>query len=166
MATEQELREPERFRTWWANYDHEGLSLEDIATDAYWQGVESARSTTSDYRRGVEDALKAVDVCSCGSGPEFRPVDQRYHLASCSKNIATMARALLTTEDTAWACVWEEAEDGVWQTSCGNEWQFEEGGPSDNGQEYCGYCGKPLSELQLFALPAPPDAVVDEKESK
>jgi len=46
-------------------------------------------------RMGVEAAAKSVDICNCGSGPEFRPVDMRYHAATCSKHLATMIRTLI-----------------------------------------------------------------------
>jgi len=29
-----------------------------------------------------------------------------------------------------------------WETECGNEFCFIEGGPEDNGMKYCPYCGK------------------------
>ncbi len=41
-----------------------------------------------------EEAAKVADICTCGSGPEWRSENMRYHAANCSKHIATMIRAL------------------------------------------------------------------------
>lgn len=132
--------------------------------------------TSSDYRRGVEDALKAIDVCSCGSGPEFRPVDQRYHLASCSKNIATMARALLTTEQGAgWQPIETAPRDGtklLFYTPEDKEtgWLefIAESHYDKRGELNAIYVPQwqdglePTFWMPRPSLPAPPDAVVDE----
>lgn len=47
-------------------------------------------------------------------------------------------------------CVWtyqDAAEYLYWETSCGSAFYFEDGTPSENGQRFCGYCGKPLVEI-------------------
>lgn len=41
-------------------------------------------------------------------------------------------------------CTWTEDADGVWETECKNAYQFVDGGPFENGQCFCAYCGKPL----------------------
>ncbi len=43
----------------------------------------------------VKELIDVVDVCTCGSGPEFRDVNLRFHSANCSKHTATMLRAKL-----------------------------------------------------------------------
>ena len=44
-------------------------------------------------------------------------------------------------------CIWRDSEgDGNWDTSCGNLYFFVEGGPTENGQRFCGYCGGRLIE--------------------
>lgn len=32
----------------------------------------------------------------------------------------------------------------VWESACGVEWQFTEGGPTENGVKFCVGCGKPV----------------------
>lgn len=39
-------------------------------------------------------------------------------------------------------CVWNEDEDGTWESTCGEYWQFIEGGPVHNGVRYCHGCGR------------------------
>lgn len=41
-------------------------------------------------------------------------------------------------------CVWTENEEGQWDTQCGGMFEFTEGGPEDNEQAFCGYCGGKL----------------------
>jgi hypothetical protein len=42
-------------------------------------------------------------------------------------------------------CTWTLDEiDGYWQTECGEAWVFSEGGPSENGQNFCHHCGGKL----------------------
>lgn len=40
-------------------------------------------------------------------------------------------------------CPWtlDDAESDVWESSCGQTWQFTEGGPSENRARFCHYCG-------------------------
>jgi hypothetical protein len=37
-------------------------------------------------------------------------------------------------------CKWKHDND-YWETECGHEWQFVDGGPEDNGAEFCYACG-------------------------
>lgn len=48
-------------------------------------------------------------------------------------------------------CAWNENEDGVWETSCGDLFEFIESGPKDNKMKFCCYCGKKLVERKLGA---------------
>jgi hypothetical protein len=43
---------------------------------------------------GIERAAKAMDVCTCGSGPEFRAINMRHHVVCCLMHVATMIRTL------------------------------------------------------------------------
>lgn len=40
-------------------------------------------------------------------------------------------------------CEWWD-EDGVWASSCGVAFQFNDGGPEDNAFAFCYNCGKPI----------------------
>lgn len=55
---------------------------------------------TSGYAAAREEAAKVVDVCTCGSGPEFRPVNMRFHSNTCQKHLASLISALAATEET------------------------------------------------------------------
>jgi len=47
-------------------------------------------------------------------------------------------------------CVWSEDPDyAYWETSCGNNFVFECGTPTDNKFVYCPYCSLKISE-KLF----------------
>lgn len=46
-------------------------------------------------------------------------------------------------------CYWSQDDyggDETWETSCGNAFVFDDGGPKENAFAFCGYCGKPLVE--------------------
>jgi len=46
------------------------------------------------------------------------------------------------------ACKWTEDSNGNWDTDCGATFMFNEAGPKGNGLHFCGYCGKPLEEVE------------------
>jgi hypothetical protein len=48
-------------------------------------------------------------------------------------------------------CAWREDGDGVWHTSCGHQFWFDSGTPTENKQQFCGYCG---SRLHAVTAPA------------
>jgi len=41
-------------------------------------------------------------------------------------------------------CKWTQDSDGLWDTSCGNRFEFYDGGPVENDFRWCPYCGKTL----------------------
>ncbi len=43
-------------------------------------------------------------------------------------------------------CVWQEDENGNWDTDCGDKHILNEGTPSENNMAYCCYCGGKLIE--------------------
>lgn len=50
-------------------------------------------------------------------------------------------------------CEWRENGDDGWRSSCGKEFYFEDGTPSDNGMVYCMKCGKPAVEIGGADIP-------------
>lgn len=42
------------------------------------------------------------------------------------------------------SCVWKEDNDGNWETACGGLFVIETGTPTDNGMDFCCYCGARL----------------------
>lgn len=57
---------------------------------------------------------------------------------------AAMKRAQLLEKA---CCGWEQDDDGIWQTECGNAFELNAGTPEDNHMEFCPYCGKVLIDL-------------------
>ena len=49
------------------------------------------------------------------------------------------------------SCIWKPDNDGVYETSCGESFVFNDGGPKENGARFCLHCGKPLIALELCA---------------
>lgn len=50
-------------------------------------------------------------------------------------------------------CLWQEDNDGVWQTSCEQVHVFIDGTPGQNNYGFCPYCGRPLSEIHTPVSP-------------
>ena len=48
------------------------------------------------------------------------------------------------------SCIWKQVDTehmpDTWQADCGAMWTFTDGGPQDNGMNFCPKCGKPLTE--------------------
>jgi hypothetical protein len=43
-------------------------------------------------------------------------------------------------------CTWTYDPDGYWQTQCGDQFCFSEGGPTENRVKFCHYCGREMVE--------------------
>jgi len=61
--------------------------------------------------------------------------------------MGTLGRAATILAKT---CQWSEDSDGNWDTSCGETFVFEHGGPKENKARWCQYCGG-----ELVAVPHP-----------
>lgn len=46
-------------------------------------------------------------------------------------------------------CTWTEDDEGTWNTTCGNAFVFNDGGPKENDSSYCCYCGGKLIEAKV-----------------
>lgn len=44
-------------------------------------------------------------------------------------------------------CSWSRTADGFWETDCKNAFNFENGGPVEDGFNFCPYCGKRIDRL-------------------
>ena len=47
--------------------------------------------------------------------------------------------------DENYDCEWNDDDEGMFETECGNAFVFTDGGPADNGFRFCPYCGKPIA---------------------
>lgn len=45
-------------------------------------------------------------------------------------------------------CEWTEDDDGSFDTTCENKFEFTWDGPKKNGFKFCPYCGEPLKEVR------------------
>jgi hypothetical protein len=74
------------------------------------------------------ETVRCSDVCAYA---HWMPL--RLHRAIC--------RAL-STKGKVGKCRWTEDADGAWSSACGQDWQFESGGPKENLVRFCHFCGK------------------------
>jgi len=86
----------------------------------------------------VLDPLSALNFALA----RLRGLDDHVGVAKVKELIAA------APQPTAETCTWAEDEDGHWDTSCGDRYTFIDGGPTDNGLQFCGYCGKSLKEAK------------------
>lgn len=100
-------------------------------------------------RRPLLERLEALRDKSGPYGKLIREAAAEVRAAQDGRR-AAMERA--ANAESAWAgeprhaCDWCVDDDGVWYTGCGHAWQFEDGGPTENGAKWCAYCGGRLSE--------------------
>ena len=45
-------------------------------------------------------------------------------------------------------CEWKVDYDGSWETTCGKEFEFYDGGPQFNGFRYCPFCRREILEAE------------------
>ncbi len=50
-------------------------------------------------------------------------------------------------------CNWTEDIDGLWATDCGHVFEFHEGGPENNGFQFCPWCGR--NPVDVPCIPDP-----------
>ena len=43
------------------------------------------------------------------------------------------------------ACEWKRDNDGIWNTGCGEMFEFTHDGPGENKARFCQYCGNQIS---------------------
>ena len=54
--------------------------------------------------------------------------------------------ALSKSKESKEKCRWVVDEDGIWSSSCGASWNFENGGLKENNVKFCHSCGKLISK--------------------
>jgi len=86
-------------------------------------------------------------------------ISDRDHEAWDRAKAAISACRAAMLQPVSQGCAWTYDEhDYKWDSTCGESWQFTDGGPEDNGVKFCQGCGKPVA---LAAAPTPTKAVPD-----
>lgn len=127
------------------------------------------------FPRAAPAALAAFDPrtkrCTMNCGPSLddprSPEERRFLCPDCE------TVPLPRQQDFEWAdkqlpagvtrqdvCIWTQDSDGPWNTSCGVTWEFNEGGPSENGAHFCHHCGGVLMAQPFADDDAQPNAEV------
>lgn len=51
-------------------------------------------------------------------------------------------------------CEWSYSEtESIWESACGDAWNFEEGTPEDNHMKFCPFCGRQLTQRAADVCP-------------
>ena len=62
------------------------------------------------------------------------------------------------TEPWTHPCVWAEDDEGIWSSTCGQEWEFNVDTPEGNNFRFCPFCGHPLEQKPWVWDPLMEDA--------
>jgi len=128
---------------WAVSEDGEWVKYDDIARRLAEHTPEPNRAVVS--RKAIDTAFNQGWSKTIGNYGEKNENEQGAFVAGLD---AVFNLQLPAPQPTAETCTWTEDEDGHWDTSCGDRYTFIEGGPGDNGQRFCGYCGKSLKEAK------------------
>lgn len=50
-------------------------------------------------------------------------------------------------------CVWTWVDNGSWSSACGLDWSCEDGTPTENGMNFCPFCGAKLKQQEAKETP-------------
>ncbi len=95
--------------------------------------------------------LERLERLQHKSGPYAKLIREAAEEVRVANQVAREALEMADAAKAAWvgeprhACAWCVDDDGVWYTDCGHMWQFESGGPRENGTKFCQYCGGRIS---------------------
>lgn len=100
-----------------------------------------------------EDAYRdALDVLWKARG--YKNDDPVYAMfaAFCVESTPSADEPEVSSEAKDAACEWRYHDnDGAWFTSCGQAWSYIDGGPVENGMNFCHCCGKAIAIAQQDA---------------
>jgi hypothetical protein len=96
------------------------------------------------------NSLNAVHEVICRDNNEMRDVIIYSMTGEDSDEIiklnGELRKRLEEAEAAKGSCTWnyEDSDYNLWHSECGEDWTFEEGGPTDNTMRYCPFCGQKL----------------------
>lgn len=101
-------------------------------------------------RRAVQAQNHYLGRCSYCDAVHAFGADMQAHIAQCDKHPLAAATAELAALQERCAdrfCEWRETEGTIWETQCGNSFQFSAGGPQEHRAKFCQYCGAHLVDV-------------------
>lgn len=114
-------------------------------------------------------AMRALDAAlspAPGDPPtcercDLEPVTRELRICHGCEVVPGVVQPLSPAPGEVPTCTWDEDEDGVWTTACGEAWVFNDGGstPAENNVRFCHSCGKGCA-----AVPFTPEPDEDEAE--
>ena len=90
----------------------------------------------------------------CKRGHPFNGKNTRWGVSSRSGRLTRTCIACCTARTAAYKkrrnaekklpCHWTPDDDGIWEANCGGTFIFESDGPTENGFNFCPFCGKKI----------------------
>ena len=102
--------------------------------------------TTTQYKLTRERLGLTQGALAAALDVSRKAINQREQGGTITRE-AAMALELLEIkpkQSHAPSCQWTDDEDGNWNTSCGECFVFETGGPKENKAQWCPFCGGKL----------------------
>lgn len=123
--------------------------IESILRTPIRQAKESAKSEIEALNRNAERWLTARQYLTIADIERWGSHELKGHKANedeSRKADETIDR-IMGPENEDRHCQWLPFNQGLlWRSYCGMTWNFEDGGPEQNGVNFCPRCGKPLRE--------------------
>lgn len=116
------------------------MTIEEILEDLRTGQSASIRATCEGLIHLTREHWEALSLL------EFAVRQGRGH-NSITEALARLSNIHNRTDASENVCAWVENGDFGWKSSCGGEFYFEDGTPSDNGLRFCLYCGNPSVEI-------------------
>ena len=106
----------------------------------------------------MSDILTSEQIAMIGfEAPYVRPDDADAAIQRLVEtSLALHAQLAVLAQEKEATCTWTGDDDGLWTTECGHAYSFVWDGPEDNGQKFCGYCGKRLIQV-AYVEPVEPN---------
>jgi len=92
----------------------------------------------------LDDAIKAINASppDCIQGEDIEQLNGDQYAWTIRSIENTLHFLRTPTQEQLETCRWVANSDGVYETACGNMWEFIDGSPSDNGVLFCPFCSK------------------------
>lgn len=113
---------------------------------------EDARADAARLRAALRLAEGPIAIAASYADQPRETMGMRVHAKDCARVLPEI-RAALAGEGEAKRCTWTYDETHcAWDSSCGEKWILEDGGPNENRIRFCHGCSKPV-EVACEATP-------------
>jgi len=126
--------------------DMADLRAENAALRDRLAAIEAQAEDATEYVLAIQNRELRARLAAMQADHQDGPCTvENCYRCRAEKAEAALAAAEKRVEPDS--CEWDFDDCGTWNTTCGNAFQFTEGGPTENGCKFCPYCGHALKEI-------------------